>query len=455
MAADAAALALGLRAGVTVAFAQASVPSLAILDADPEADAAALDRLAVWALRYTPIVAADPPDGLVLDIAGCAPLFGGEAELIDDLRGRLARAGIAAHLGVADSWAAAWGLARFASDTVAAQGVGLDAVSGLPVAALRLDHSMARALRLLGFESVGDLAAAPRASLTLRFGATLTGRLDAAAGRAFDAIEPVLAPSIPYASLCFAEPLGHAGGLMLALRELAARLCAALEAQGRGARRLDLRFRRVDNEVRALRVGASRATRDPAHIVRLFGDKLDTVDPGFGIESAVLAATRVEALGACQLDSHAIEGEVEPDLAVLVDRIAGRIGERRVYRLTPAESDMPERGVAVVGALAAPTGRAWADGPRPQRLFDPPRPVEVVALLPDHPPAAYTWEGRRRRVAAADGPESVAGEWWVEDAERFLQRDYFRCEDEDGQRVWLFRASGPETTRWFIQGVFA
>lgn len=458
VAADVAAQALGIRLGMTVALAQATTPGLTVVEADAQADAAALEKLAVWALRYSPLVAADAPDGLVLDITGASHLFGGEATLLADLGERLARAGIAARMAIAETWAAAWGLARFAPGTITANGQGLEAVAHLPVSALRVDPDLVAALRALGFDTVGELADAPRSSLALRFGSVLTGHLDRIASRTAEGFEPVLPPTIPHARLAFAEPLGHLGGLEVALKQLAADLCDGLEREDLGAQRIDLRFHRVDGNVAALRVGASRATRDPQHIVRLFGTKLETIDPGFGVEAAVLAATQAEPLEARQV-SACFSGEQNggtADLAALVDRITARIGEGQVYRAAPAESDVPERGVTLVSPLEEATGRSWDQGPRPQRLLDPPEPVEVTALLPDHPPALYVWQGRRMRVTAADGPECVAGEWWLSDAEIFSSRDYFRVEDESGGRAWLFRANASgAAARWFIQGVFA
>lgn len=456
VAADQAAQSLGVRAGCTVALAQAMTPGLTVVVADPEGDAAALDRLAAWALRYAPIVAADPPDGFVIDITGAAHLFGGEAELVADLTDRLAKAGVDARAAVADTSSAAWGLARFAApSTIALAGDAAAAMAALPIAALRLDPAIVAALRRVGFDTVRELADAPRPSLAVRFGAMPTRRLDQAFGRLPEPIDPITPPTTPHARLAFPDPLMHGGGLAIALEKLAERLCAALETAGLGARRLDLRFHRVDGHVAALRVGASRSTRDAAHIVRLFGERLDRIDPGFGIEAAVLAASWTEPLEARQIGAHASDEAAERGLAVLVDRLVNRIGEHGVYRLTPVESDIPERSLRPVPAMSPPLGRSWNDGPRPSRMLNPPEPVEATALLPDHPPAVFTWRGRRRRVRRADGPERVHGEWWRADREVWLARDYFRVEDEDGQRYWLFRVTDAEQVRWFIQGVFA
>jgi protein ImuB len=453
---DAAAHALGVRPGMTVALAQALQPKLVLAEAQPEADAAALERLAVWALRYGPLVAADPPDGLVIDVAGAAHLHGGEANLVADIVARLMRSGITAHAALAETGTAAWGLARFGpSGGIVPPGGVATAVADLPIAALRLDPAMVTALSEVGIDTVGELAATPRVSLALRFGPIVTGALDRLFGRAPEFLEPVLAPSIPHAKLTFVEPLAHANGLAIALAKLAASLCADLEAAGMGARRLDLRFRRVDNGMAALRVGAARATRDPAHMTRLFGERLDTIDPGFGIEAAVLAATRVEPLSLRQLETRADDEDADPDLAPLIDRIAGRIGGAQVYRLAPVESEIPERSARRLPALAPPTGRSWEDGPRPHRLFDPPQPVEVLALLPDHPPRFYIWKGRRHQVVQADGPESLFGEWWRSDTEVYHLRDYYKVQDADGARAWLFRTTSPGGFHWFIQGLFA
>lgn len=325
---------------------------------------------------------------------------------------------------------------------------------------MRLEPGTAAALRRLGFDTVGGLAAAHRPSLALRFGPAVGRRLDQASGAAAETIETVRPPEIPCARLAFAEPLRSQGGLNAVLRQLAGALCAELERRGLGAVLFDLAFRRVDGAATALRAGAARATRDPARVVRLFGERLGAVDPGFGVEAASLAAPRAMPLTPLQPDLRgAGEPPAEPDLAPLVEAIAARIGARRLYRVAPVESDLPERSERRVPPLAPPLGLAWGGEPRPALLLDPPEPVEAVALLPDQPPRFFVWRGRRVDVARADGPERVHGEWWADEAEADLTRDYYRAECRAGLRYWLFRAGvGPEAggpgARWFLQGAF-
>jgi protein ImuB len=183
------------------------------------------------------------------------------------------------------------------------------------------------------------------------------------------------------------------------------------------------------------------------------------IDPGFGIESMRLAATLAEPLAPKQTISSLTE-EPEADVSGLIDTLANRVGEQRLYRFAPVASDVPERSVCRVAPTAPDTGEAWPDHwPRPSRLLPTPEPIETVALLPDHPPVSFTWRGIRRRVKCVDGPERVFGEWWKCDAELIAVRDYFRIEDEAGERFWIYRAGDGEDAatgshRWFLHGIF-
>lgn len=460
--ADRAALALGLKPGLALAEAQARVPSLHVETANPAADAAALKRLAAWALRrYSPIVAIDLPDGLIIDITGAAHLFGGEAALLHDLLKRLAAARISARAALADTVGAAHALARFAQEpaTIAPPGQTEAALAGLPIAALRLDLELADRLRRLGFETIGDLAAVPRGPLRLRFGEEPLRRLDQAFGRLAEPLQPYLPPQLIHVRRTFAEPISAPETLARYTGKLVAALCRALEQKGFGARRLDLLFHRVDKVAQAIRAGLARPARDALRLTRLLTDRLPAIDPGFGIDEMRLAASLAEPLAPSQCD---IAGpEAKADMAALVDRLANRSGVKKLYRAAPAESDWPERSVRRVPPLAPPEGAFWPKHwPRPSRLLTPPEPIEALALLPDRPPAQFTWRGVRRRVTRADGPERVFGEWWRSEEESAAVRDYFLVEDETGERFWLFRRGDGEDLatgdwRWYLHGVFA
>ncbi|MGH3184768.1 MAG: Y-family DNA polymerase, partial [Streptosporangiaceae bacterium] len=199
----------GLRAGMPATKAQALVPGLVVRDAEPAADAKALDRLALWALRhYAPIAAADPPDGLVIDTTGAAHLHGGEDAMLEGMVERLAASGITARAALADCWGAAHAFARtMARPTLVVPKGARGAVLDLPIASLRLPKIMVEDLRVLGFERIGELAAKPRAPLALRFGPELCRRLDQAMGRLSEPIDPVRPPSLIEVRRVFAEPI--------------------------------------------------------------------------------------------------------------------------------------------------------------------------------------------------------------------------------------------------------
>jgi protein ImuB len=461
-AADAAAAAIGVRVGMPAAKAQALAVGLEIRDADPAGDGEALERLALWILqRVAPIVAADPPDGIVIDTTGADHLHGGEAAMLDGLVGRLAMSGVSARAAVADTWGAAYALARFGTEVtmIAAPGHEHSVISALPIEALRLPAGMPAALRVLGFERIGDLIAQPRGPLALRFGPELGRRLDQALGRAAEPMEPIRPAELTEVRRALPEPISAAETIARYIGKLVDALCAELERKSQGARRVDLIFHRVDSRAQAIRVGMAKPVRDAKRLTRLLCDKIETIDPGFGIEMLTLYATVAEPLDPRQIVTSLVEAS-EPDISDLIDTLANRVGERAIYRAAPVASDVPERSVSRVPALAPDTGANWPDAwPRPARLLLTPEPVETIALLPDHPPVSFTWRGVRRRVRRADGPERIFGEWWKRDAELAAVRDYFRVEDEAGERYWLYRAgdgedeaTGPQ--RWFIHGVF-
>jgi protein ImuB len=522
---DAAAAALGLHPGMPLADARALEPGLAVRDADPVADRRALEDLADWCGRYTPWVAleaapAQGAGGLWLDVTGAAHLFGGEAALLTDLNARLAGFGYTARAALADTPGAAWALARFevraAAGLVLPPGGAAAALRELPVAGLRLASATVDDLQRFGLGRIGSLYDIARAPLAARFGDQVARRLDQALGRLREPISPRRPVPERRARRLFAEPISTEAAITRAVRALLAELCAGLERQGSGARRLELAIFRLDGAVRRLPIGTHRAVRAPEHLFRLLAEHLDKLDYTVGVEVMTLAATATEPMAAVQMSfgtrvappspsplrgegrgegaprgkspaNHLHftggrppppgsspgagplpggEREAGPDIAPLLDRLTNRLGRAAVTRPVARASHLPERAQILLPLLeAAPPAPAEpaesfrSKAARPPRLLVRPEPIEAVALVPDDPPRQFRWRGRTHQVRRAEGPERIAPEWWRRDG---APRDYYRIEDSEGGRYWVYRdglydapqASGAEP-RWYLHGLFA
>lgn len=454
-----AARALGLGPGMPVAHARALVPGLDIRPAEAEADSGWLERLAVHAVRHwTPIAAPSGPDGLWLDMTATAHLFGGEERFARRVQAFLRRLGFTARVAIADTPGAAHAIARFGGGdrVIVPAGGTLRAIAPLPVEALRLTSDATEAARRFGLDTVADLLPLPRAPLARRLGRDAILRLDQALGREAEPIAPTLIEEMPTAERRLLEPIGTPEAIGQVIDDLANDLAERLRADGRGVRALALVLLRVDGSEQQLLLGTAKATRDARHLARLVRLKLDTIDPGFGIEQARLLTTHAEPLGPEAL-GRSLAGDSKPaDLAPLVDQLAARVGARAIFRVGLEESDVPERAVRRIDPLEAPTG--WPSWRRPARLLRAPERLSgVVALLPDHPPRRFAWRGKTYAVVAGDGPERIHGEWWRRDGELWAVRDYFRVEVEGGGRYWLFRRGDgvdPQTgdLSWWLHG---
>ena len=461
-AADAAARRLGLRAGMALAHAQAMVPDLAVVDSADAEDATALERLAAWCLRLSPMTSADPPDGIWIDATGCTHLHGGERPMLSLLSRHLARHGLTGQVAIADTPGAAHALARYGSRplTLVEPGAHADALALLPVNALRLDGTTVDGLRRLGLDLVGQLATAPRGPLARRFGNALMTRLDQALGRVPEPIRPVLPPETIVVRRTFVEPIATAESFVAVILLLVGEACTLLERRSQGARRLDLVFERVDATVQVVRIGTARPVRDVRHLARLLDERVEEVDPGPGIEAMRLVLPLVEPLEYVQRGGGLTPGDKdEADLSELIDRLVNRLGPDRVYRVRPVESEVPERSQQPVSVHASPTTTTATTWPRPVRLLDPPEPVLALAAIPDHPPKAFTWRRTQHRIVRADGPERITGEWWVRSSELVAVRDYWTVENQEGRRFWLFRqGDGVDGATgglaWFLHGFF-
>lgn len=472
---NAAASALGLAPGLSLADARARHPAIQVAEHAPEADARALAAFADACERYTPLLALDAPDGLLLDISGCAHLFGGEKGLLRDLLGRVSGTGFSARAAIAATPDAAAALARFSRKRgcIAPEGTNLSALlAPLPLAALRLEAGTLAALARLGFARISDLQDKPRAPLAARFGAPLLSRLDAATGAARAALEHRFPPPRFSAEKRLAEPIERVEDVLGLTHHLAGTLAAALERHGMGARRLDLALFRVDGKVTRLSVGTGRPVRDPAFVRRLFAEKvaaLESLDAGFGFDLLRLSAPLAEPLAPRQ-DGFDARREADAALDALVDRLAARLGGTRITVPVPQDAHIPEEACRLVpaqkmrrafdpAALDSPRlPRADTDGPsRPPRLFERPELVEAVAEVPDGPPIRFRWRRLIHHVMRAEGPERIAAPWWREEG-LSPTRDYFRVETTDGRRFWLFRAGlfGTEVVQpaWYVHGLF-
>jgi len=407
-------------------------------------------------VRYSPLVTPDPPDGVFIDVAGSANLFQGEAALVSDLHKRLASQNIISKAALADTPGCAWALARYGAPCIVSPGRSSEAIASLPVAALRLSAAVISSLHEVGIERVAQLASKPRASLQMRFGHEVLLRLDQALGSRQEVLSSLIPPEVPRAELHFAEPVSNPEDLQRIILQLCETLCVELEARGIGARRIDLVFIRVDNITQAARIGLSRPRRDSKHLAKLLCERLVVIDPGFGIESAALTATWVEAVTERQTVGRHVKADGSGvDVSQLVDTLGVRLGQRNVFRLAPVESALPERSVRRVPALDKTGHPEWPKNlPRPARLFAHPEKIETIAGLPDHPPRLFIWRSIRHRVAKSDGPERIHGEWWVNENETQLIRDYYRVETPDGSRFWLFRhGTVNDDGDWWLHGV--
>ncbi len=455
--------AAGLYPGQTLADALALEPGLRTDDADPEADLVSLQALADWCVRFSPAVAIDAPDGLMLDIDGCASLWGGEAEMAEDLVDRFRRGVAPAQAAVADTVGAAWALARFGGGVTVCAGALRTALEPLPIEALRLESSDAETLVRLGVAFIGELIALPRGELTRRFGPGVRRRLDQALGEAEEALTFRRTPPPFFERLVFFEPISAPEDLARVTVDLVDAMSRRLAAAISGARRFQLAFHRLDGKAETLHVGTARAGRDAERIARLFAPKLETVDPGFGVEVVTLSADGVERLQDRQgalADGGGDTLADEDGVEALADRLANRLGEARVWRPSSFESWLPERAVTAAAPMSTPQ-QAWSkDRPRPVRLFRRPEPIEAIAETPDHPPVSFRWRGQAHRVRRAEGPERLAQEWWraaEDEVGPDKVRDYYRVEDADGRRFWIFRAGLYEAhaaPRWWLHGLF-
>ena len=483
------AMAQGIAVGMRLADARALCPNLATYDFDPAADQADLYHLALWAQRYSPLTAPDN-DGVVLDIAGAEHLFGGIRSLLADCARRLCHNGLKPVMATAPNYAAAWALAHYGRPRqrfMAAPKEEGDAammvacltsrarlrhhLAPLPVAALRLEPAVTAQMYRAGLRVIGDIIGLARAPLTARFGAGLLQRLDQALGDCDDSFSPISRPQPLCVYRHFAEPIAAAEDIGLMIRHLAKDMAALLQQARLATRRLRLCWQYVDGMVFAKDIHLSRPSRDLALFKRLLANMDESIRPEFGIENSWMQAYDCSPLAPLDdalphLAGHRDRADEDP-YAGLVDRLVSRLGYGAVVRLAPRDSWQPEAAQSLelpdLSRLCC-DNRRWLStsscqtaSPRPIRLLAHPQPVDVTALLPDHPPVRFVWRRKIYNIIHATGPERIGPVWWRAPKDS-LTRDYFRLRDDHGAGFWVYREGLPERGErpvWYIHGFFA
>jgi len=449
---------LGIHQGVPAADAKAMVSGLIAIDGIPDKAEQLLAAIGEWCIRFTPVVAVDVPDGLSLDISGCAHLWGNEKKYLTDIASRLHEHGYTTRIGIADTIGAAWAAARFSANPIVEPSQQTAALSQLPPDALRLEAETLERLHKIGFRTIESFMHIKRSALRRRFGNHLLQRLDQALGHEFEFIHPLL-PVAPYEErLPCLEPIVTRTGIEIALQKLLDALCERLRNEGLGLRNAVVKCYRVDNKIEIIEVNTSSASNNPLHLFRLFEMKISDVKPSWGIELFVLNALNVEPVRLNQsvVWNASQTGFEKAELTELLDRINVKAGADAVFRYLPQEHYLPERSIVRAQSLLQTTETPWwNDRPRPTVLLQQPEPIQVTAPIPDYPPMLFVYENEVHKIAKADGPERIEREWWIDEGEF---RDYYMVEDELGQRYWIFRAGAYEdgrVARWFIHGFFA
>ncbi len=448
----------GVSAGMAVADAKAVVPDLQVFDDKAGRNNRLLSALGKWCIRYAPVIAVDLPDGLILNVSGCAHLWEGERPYFKEIVTRLRSKGYDVRAAMADTIGAAWAIARFGTvSPIVEPGAQMEALLPLPPAALRLDPLILQRMQKLGLYRISSFIRIPRSNLRRRFGEELLLRLRQALGQEEEFIQPIVELAPYQERLPCLEPIRTAAGIGIAIQRLLESLCKRLQAEGKGVRKASLTGYRIDGRVERVEIGTSRASHHISHLFKLFELKIDQIKPALGIELFVLEAPLVEDVDLVQEKLWADHPGVEDKgITELLDRLAGKIGDNAIHRYLPQEHYWPERSLKLATSIQEKTDVRWCrDRPRPTQLLTHPERIEVTVPVPDYPPMVFRYKGKIHQVKKADGPERIEREWWIDGGEH---RDYYVVEDGDGQRYWLFRSghyTGDKRNQWFIHGFFA
>lgn len=450
---------LGVVPQMLLADARAAVPQLKVLPDKPVRKDKLLRAIGLWCIRYTPLVTVDTTGCLILDITGCAHLWGGEIAYLQEIDRQLCQRGYQVRSAIASTIGAAWAIARYGvSGTIVPEGMPGKPLLALPIVCLRLEPSLVEKLLKLGFRTVGHVIGLPDQVLRRRFGNELVQRLAQAMGKEEEFIIDPLQPVLPYTErLPCLEPIKTAKGIEIAIEKLLDKLCQRLIGEGRGLRKAKLSCYRIDGKITSIEIGTNCASAHVKHLMGLFKQKIATLAPGLGVEVFVLEGINIEDATPVQELLWSGEGSLDQEaLAELLDKFKGKDPTCSIRRFLPDEHHWPERSIRLATSLTEKRMIAWdRDRPRPVKILTPPHPVAVTAPIPDYPPMLFRYKGEVHLIKKADGPERIEREWWVEQGEH---RDYYYVEDDQGRRYWLFRLGhyqGDRSSNWYVHGFFA
>ena len=447
----------GIFAGTVLADAKALVPDILAFDDELNFNKKLLVRLAKWLVRYSPVVAIDLPDGIIIDSSGCSHLLGGEENYLQVILGKLTESGYNCSGSISDTIGASWAIARLGNKSpIIAPGQQYNALLNLPPMALRLEQQIIQRLHKLGFDKIGKFIQLPAAMLRRRFGQEMLLRLGQALGTEEETLTPVIVKA-PFEERLFClEPIRTKPAIEIAIERLLETLCDRLAKEGLGVRSAELKGYRLDGKVTETKIGTNQPTHQVAHLAKLFELKIDQIEPDLGIELFILVATKTEPMHAAQEKLWSGKpGLADQGLAQLLDRLAGKVGAQAIRRYIPQAHYWPERSLRPAVSLEEKTEVKWQkSNPRPIEMLHKPAAIQVTAPIPDYPPMNFRYRDELHLVAKADGPERIEQEWWMQQGEH---RDYYILEDDKGRRYWVFRSGhyNEEHSAWFLHGFFA
>ncbi|UXN03520.1 Y-family DNA polymerase [Bartonella sp. HY406] len=464
------AAAKGLYIGQSMSEAKAIFPEFEVQMSEPHKDSACLKWLAEAAERFTPLIAYNLPFGLMLDITGCDHLFGGAKTMLDRVIEFYQNLGFETKAAITTTPHAARIFARFGKGGIVEKQNLAPTLDTMPLKALELEGAIYHGLTKAGFKTIGAIRNLKPAALNARFGAVPVTKLQLLYGQKHHPISPITPKPLYYKIGRLNDPVMNEDQMIVVLEPLAQDFCKKLRDCGEGAKLIHIAFFRVDGARQIIAIETSKPLNEAAQLMRLIKERLTSLttplDIGYGFDAFAFAALECEKIVAVEQNLF-VKSQDNSEITSFIDRLSTRLGHDRVLRLELHQSHIPEKAFAWQPALYA--GKVKTDhfdeamffaqnqeaAERPCRIFVPPQPIDVVAAVPDSPPASFRWRRVLHRIRLAEGPERIGAEWWKNSAPT---RDYYRVEDEIGRRFWIFRYglySEKASPKWFLHGLFA